>query len=164
MARRAFPVAVALAAAVVVVVVASASAAPAGPPAVIRLVSTTTSYRVTDTKPKGASPGDRQVFTSRLRNAAAQFGKSKGAVVGSDRSTLVLTAAGGAQMTTVAKLPGGTLVVRGPLSDAGNGAVSVPVVSGTGRFDGARGTLTILKPTDPKTAGNVYRLSYGPVA
>jgi hypothetical protein len=131
---------------------------------VIRLVSTTTSYRATDTKPKGASAGDRQVFTSSLRNAAAQFGRPKGAVVGTDRSALVLTAAGRAQMTTVAKLPGGTLVVRGLLSDAGKGAVSIPVVSGTGRFDGARGTLTILKPTGPKTAGNVYRLSYGPVA
>jgi hypothetical protein len=161
MARWATSVVIALA---VAVAAAAGASAEAGPPAVIRLVSTTTSYTVKDTKPKGASAGDSQTFRSRLRNATAQFGKSKGAVVGSDRSTLVLTAAGKARMRTVVTLPGGTLVVSGLLSDAGNGAVSVPVVSGTGVFDGARGTLTILKPTNPKTAGNVYRLAYGPVA
>lgn len=160
MARWAFPLVLSLALAAA----AAPSAQAAAPPAVIRLVSHTTSYASTDRKPKGASAGDSQVFTSRLENAAAQFGKPSGAVVGSDRSTLVLTAAGRARMRTVAKLPGGTIVVSGLLRSAGNGAVSVPVVSGTGRFDGARGTLTILKPTDAKTAGNVYRLTYGPVA
>jgi hypothetical protein len=141
-----------------------ATADAASPPAVIRLVSTTTSYSSTDKPPKGASAGDRQVFTSRLRNAAAQFGKPKGAVVGSDRSTLVVTATRRARMQTVAKLPGGTITVSGLLRAVANGAISVPVVSGTGLFEGAKGTLTILKPIDANTAGNIYRLTYGPVA
>jgi hypothetical protein len=148
-------------------VAAAAGPAPArasSPPAVIRLVSSTTSYSSTDKAPKGTSAGDRQMFTSRLRNAAVQFGKPKGAVVGSDRSTLVVTSTVKARMQTVARLPGGTITVSGLLRAARNGAISVPVVSGTGLFEGAKGTLTILKPIDANTAGNVYRLTYGPVA
>jgi hypothetical protein len=140
------------------------AAQAASPPAVISLVSTTTSYSSKDKAPKGTSAGDRQLFTSRLRNAVTQFGKPKGTVVGSDRSTLVVTASRKARMQTVAKLPGGTITVSGLLSAAGNGAISVPVVSGTGIFEGAKGTLTILKAIDANTAGNVYRLTYGPIA
>jgi len=140
------------------------TAALASPPAVIRLVSVTTSYSSTDKFPKGPSVGDRQVFTSRLRNARAQFGRPKGAVVGSDRSTLVVTSTVQARMKTVTRLPGGTIAVSGLLRAAAGGAVTVPVVSGTGLFQGARGTLTILKPIDANTAVNVYRLTYGPVA
>ena len=161
MLRWAPPAVLALA---VAVAAAAGTAQAASPPAVIRLVSTTTSYSSTDKVPKGTSAGDRQVFTSRLRNATAQFGKPKGAVVGSDRSTLVVTGSSKARMQTVAKLPGGTITVSGLLRAAGNGAISVPVVSGTGLFEGAKGTLTILKPIDASTAGNVYRLTYGPVA
>ena len=153
--------------ALALVVVAAAGPPPAraaSSPAVIRLVSTTTSYSSKDKAPKGASAGDRQAFTSRLRNSVAQFGKPKGMIVGSDRSTLVLTASRKARMQTVAKLPGGTITVSGLLTAAGNGAISVPVVSGTGIFEGAKGTLTILKAIDANTAGNVYRLTYGPVA
>ena len=93
-----------------------------------------------------------------------QFGKPKGAVVGSDRGTMRLMSATSATVTTVAKLPGGTITADGSLRAAGYGAVSVAVVSGTGIFAGAHGTLTILPPTGPKTAVNVYRLTYGPIA
>lgn len=138
--------------------------AAASPPAVIRLVSVTTSYSTVDVRPRLPSAGDRQLFTSRLLNARPQFGKPKGAVIGSDRSTMRLTTATSARLKTVAKLPGGTLTVDGPLRSAGNGAVSAQVVAGTGAFAGARGTLTILAPTGPKTAVNIYRLTYGPIA
>ena len=114
--------------------------------------------------PRKDSAGDRQSFTSRLSNAVRQFGKPKGAVVGSDRGTMRLMSATSATVTTVAKLPGGTITADGSLRAAGYGAVSVAVVSGTGIFAGAHGTLTILPPTGPKTAVNVYRLTYGPVA
>ena len=130
----------------------------------IRLVSITTTESSVDLPPRMASAGDRQLFTSRLLNAQAQFGKAKGAVVGSDRGTMRLTTATSAHLKTVARLPGGTITVSGVLRAAGNGAVSSSVVAGTGAFAGARGTLTILAPTDPKTAVNIYRLSYGPVA
>lgn len=75
-----------------------------------------------------------------------------------------LTGARSATLKTVAKLPGGTITASGPLRAAGHGAVSVAVVKGTGIFAGARGTLTILAPTGPKTTVNVYRLSYAPIA
>ena len=153
----------ALAAATIVLAVSSPGAA-AAPPAVIQLISVTTSESSVDLPPRNASAGDRQLFTSRLLNAQAQFGKKKGAVVGSDRGTMRLTSARSARLETVARLPGGTITVRGKLTAAGAGAVSIPVVTGTGVFVGARGTLTILAPTGPKTAVNIYRLSYAPVA
>jgi hypothetical protein len=131
---------------------------------VIRLVSITTSESSVDVPPRKASAGDRQLFASRLLNARPQFGKPKGVVVGSDRGTMRLTGATSANLRTVAKLPGGTITANGPLRAAGNGTVSVKVVKGTGIFAGARGTLTILAPTGPKTVVNVYRLSYGPIA
>ncbi len=90
------------------------------------------------------------MFTSRLLNARAQFGKPKGAVIGSDRSTMLLTSATRARLKTVAKLPGGTLTVNGMLTAAGGGAVSIAVVAGTGVFAGARGTLTILAAHRPE--------------
>ena len=161
MLRRAAPAALVVAAAVLAVGSASASAVR---PSVIRLVSITTSESSVDVPPKKDSVGDRQLFTSRLLNDRAQFGKRKGAVVGSDRGTLRLTSATSAHLKTVTKLPGGTLTVDGPLRAAGGGAVSIVVVAGTGAFAGAHGSLTILAPTNPKTAVNIYRLSYGPIA
>lgn len=148
----------------VVAAVVSPAASAASPPAVIQLVSVTTSYRNVDAPPKGTSPGDQQLFTSRLLNARPQFGKPKGAVVGSDRSVLVLLAPSVGRMRTVARLPGGTLTVSGLLTGVGGGRIAIPIVAGTGVFAGARGTLIILKPTDAKTAGNVYRLTYAPIA
>lgn len=130
----------------------------------IQLVSVTTSYSSIDVPPRHASAGDRQLFTSRLLNARPQFGKPKGAVIGSDRSTMLLTAPTSARLETVTKLPGGTLTVSGPLKAAGHGAVSARVVGGTGTFAGARGTLTVFAPTGPKTAVNIYRLFYRPIA
>ena len=159
--RYARPAALIAVAAVAAVASPGASAAA---PTLIRLVSITTSESSVDLPPRKASSGDRQLFTSRLVNAQAQFGKPKGAVVGSDRGTMRLTSATSAHLQTVAKLPGGTITVSGPLRAAGNGAVSSAVVAGTGTFAGAHGTLTILAPTGPKTAVNIYRLSYGPIA
>ncbi len=154
-------------AALIVAVTASVAVSPsagAAPPSVIRLVSITTSESSVDVPPNKASAGDRQLFASRLVNAQRQFGKPKGAVVGSDRGTMRLTSATSANVKAVAKLPGGTLTANGPLRASGYGAVTIEVVSGTGIFAGAHGTLTILAPTGPKTAVNVYRLTYGPVA
>jgi hypothetical protein len=39
-----------------------------------------------------------------------------------------------------------------------------PVVRGTGRFAGARGTVTVTALAGEKTALNVYRLVYPPTA
>ena len=130
----------------------------------IRLVSITTSESSVDVPPRKDSTGDRQLFASRLLNARRQLGKPKGAVVGSDRGTLTLTSATSATSEDGREASGrhdhGQRAAaggrqRGRLGRRGEG---------TGIFAGARGTLTILAPTDPKTAVNVYRLSYRPIA
>jgi hypothetical protein len=140
-----------------VVVLAVPMATTAAAPGKFRVVSITTSSRVTDKAPSGASAGDTYVTTSRLVNAARQFGKAKGAVVGSDRATTTLTAPRKARVDGRVTLPGGTLTVRGALKEQGASFVA-PVVGGTGAFRGARGTVTITG-TD-KRATNTYALSY----
>jgi hypothetical protein len=151
-----------LAAAIVATFATSAESAP--PPSVIRVISITTSRSSIDVPPRNESAGDLDRSTSRLLNERAQFGKPKGAVIGSDRGTMTLTGPRSARLKVVATLPGGTITVNGALTAAGGGAVSIPVVTGTGVFAGARGTVTILKPINPKTVVNIYRLVYAPVA
>jgi hypothetical protein len=126
----------------------------------IRLISITTYEKHVDVPPTTASNGDHDLSASKLINARPQFGKPKGAVVGSDRSAMLLTSPKSALLKTIAKLPGGTITFGGQLMAAGKGAVKIPVVSGTGIFKGAKGTLTVLAPTGPKTVVNIYRLTY----
>jgi hypothetical protein len=142
------------------VAVAFAPGAGATGPRVIKLVSVTTYEKHIDVPPKADSRGDHDLSASRLINARPQFGKPKGAVVGSDRSVMVLTSPRSAVMKTIARLPGGTLTVNGRLMAAGGGAVQIAVESGTGIFVGAKGTLTVLVPTGPKTVVNIYRLTF----
>jgi hypothetical protein len=142
----------------------ASGASAAAPPTVIALVSTTTKESSVDVRPKGPSAGDSDTSSSRLANARAQFGRPRGAVVGTDRGTLVFRSAHAATLRAVTKLPGGTLVVDGGIHSLADGSVVVPVTSGTGAFIGAHGTLTIFPPSDAKTAVNVYRLSYSPIA
>ena len=82
-------------AALLLVVVALAAvglvvAAPASSidkPTTIRVVSSLVSLRQVDGARKGQpDPGDGIVTVSRLRNGAAQFGRKRGIVVGSDRA------------------------------------------------------------------------------
>jgi hypothetical protein len=127
-------------------------------PAKIVVISITTSTKVNDKGPKGPSAGDTYVTTSKLVNAVRQFGKKKGAVVGTDTSTTTLTAPRSARVTGLATLPGGTLRVRGKLNEQMDATYVAPVVKGTGAFAGARGTVTI-NGTD-KRAWNTYLLTY----
>jgi hypothetical protein len=138
----------------------AAGSARADATLVIRLVSVTTSTRVDDRPPRGPTAGDKVFSTSRLRNAVAQFGKPRNAVVGSDRGTLTLTSANSVRIDVTARLPGGTLRVRGPLRTLANGGQRYPVVGGTGRFAGARGTVTVRPLSGAgQRASNVYRLT-----
>ena len=149
----------------VAIVAVVAPSAAASPPSVIRLVSITTSESSVDVPPRKASAGDRQLFASRLLNARRQFGKPKGAVVGSDRGTMTLTSATSAHAEDRREAAGRhDHRRRAAAGRPATGPSRSPVVSGTGVFAGAHGTLTILAPTGPKTAVNVYRLSYGPIA
>ncbi len=79
----------------------------------IKLISITTSERRNDVPPRGISVGDSEFSTSRLVNAVPQFGKAKGAVVGSDRSTTTLRSISTARVEGTATLPGGTLLIHG---------------------------------------------------
>jgi hypothetical protein len=151
-----------LLAAVLAVSLAPAAATAQGT-TTIRLVSVGTSDRLRDAPPAGPSRGDASVQTSRLLNAAAQFGKPKGAVVGRDRATITLTGPSSATITGVATLPGGTLSLRGAMRVTAGGLV-FPVVRGTGRYAGARGTVTITALAGQNRALNVYRLVYPPTA
>jgi hypothetical protein len=139
---------------------AGANAAPS--PNVIKLVSTTTSQRAIDKPPTGQSPGDGVFATSRLQNLVRQFGKAQGAVVGSDRGTTTLLQSGATRMDGIATLPGGTVHFHGIPKPVSGGSI-IPVVGGTGIYDGATGTLTITD-IDQLRAINVYRLKMGLVA
>ena len=146
-----------------VLVVGVGSALPAqGAPRksmTIRLVSITTQESVlTDAAPAGKlGTGDVFWAKSTLRNEVPQFGKPKGAVVGSDVSTYTIVSATKSDMTTTVKLPGGTLWVTGRVGQ--ERLQRITVLGGTGTFAGARGVAEI-SPLDARgdNSRNVYRL------
>ena len=165
MIRRSVAAALVLAACLIGALASAPAATTAtAPPKVIRLLSITTADKSVDVKPKGRSAGDHENFASRLLNRQAQFGKKKGAVVGSDSGSLRLTKKMVPFFVTVAHLPGGTIRTQGALQPLADGAYRIAVVGGTGVFEGVHGNLTILAPITPKTAVNVYRLIYPLVA
>jgi hypothetical protein len=140
-----------------------AQAAPEGRAAAltIRLVSTTTDVRLQkDVAPKQtASKGDVIWQRSILRNAVAQFGKPKGAVVGSDTGTITILSLTALDTKGVAVLPGGTVRFSGRTT-ASTRPVILSVTGGTGRYAGTRGKLDVrsLDGTGARTS-NVYHLA-----
>ena len=122
---------------------------------VIRLTSVTTSVKPHDVAPTGVSKGDNYLATSRLLNRVPQFGKPKGAVVGTDRGTLTILTKTTGKSAGVAKLPGGTIRFQG--SGRLGTSSTIPVVGGTGDFKGAHGTLLVNQLGN--TTYNTYRLT-----
>ena len=128
----------------------------------IRLVATDATVRVlVDRAPKGTpSKGDVVQERTTLRNAVRQFGRAKGAVVGSDIGNHTINSVGPpvrVSLKLTAKLPGGTL--RGTATSTGSGNPIIRVVGGTGAFANARGTLEVRDHNGPKPGVlNVYRL------
>jgi hypothetical protein len=144
-----------------VAVVASSAAGAEAQLAKIQLVTKPISARTTDAPPKGPSVGDKLHERTRLFNEVPQFGKPAGALVGRDRATFTLVSETTLRMEGVATLPGGTLVLRGPVrTNARRQEITAPVVSGTGRYAGARGTLRALQARNPTRTLNVYALTY----
>ena len=133
---------------------ASTAAASGDTTIVIRVRSLSIATVVNDRPPKGPSAGDRYTLRARLTNVVAQFGRKPGATVGSDSSTLRLTSATRAVIHGVAALPGGTITYSGTGRVGSNDPI--PVVGGTGRYVGARGTLTVGDGSSPL---NTYRLT-----
>jgi Dirigent-like protein len=126
----------------------------------IRLVSKIVSFRIlVNRPPKNAdNVGDKVRAKNSLRNAVAQFGRPRGALVGSDVETITVTSVmpTRARVTVVVTLPGGTLRVAGPITSSN---LVLPVIGGTGDFAGARGTSEVKSlDADGDPALNVYRL------
>ena len=100
-----------------IVLTLPAPAAPQGEATTmtIRLISTATYSKVlTDRPPTNeASKGDVLVVGSALRNAVAQFGRSKGAAVGKDTVILTIRSRTRADVIVESTLPGGWLRAAG---------------------------------------------------
>ena len=125
----------------------------------IRLVSTNGKATiVVDRTPKGVpSKGDVVRETTTLRNAVRQFGKAKGALVGSDVAVYTFVSSTAATARVTARLPGGTLRATARLE--GTAPPVLRVVAGTGAFAGARGTGRVLQaPEGVKGVLNISRL------
>jgi len=129
----------------------------------IKVISVTVSTVSHDVGPKGASKGDTIAYRDKLVNATQQFGKKKGAAVGSDSGTMTFTGPHTATFRGKAVLPGGTLTLSGPVYSTTAGLV-VPVTGGTGAFAHVHGTLLV--GSGSKRVANTYRLvrPSGPVA
>ena len=110
-----------------------------------------------DKKPKGASKGDTIVYHDQLLNAVAQFGKKKGQAVGIDHGTMTFLGAHRATFSGSARLPNGSLTIEGAVTPLSNGLLTIPIVDGTGAYDGVTGTL-IIGPGKSR-ALNIYRLT-----
>ncbi len=126
----------------------------------IRLISVTTHLEVRkDVSPKNiASKGDVIWQRSLLRNAVTQFGKPKGATVGSDSGTLTLVSPTVLESSGTAVLPGGTVRFSGR-SQGTTTAQTLSVTGGTGRYAGARGRLEVRPLGSGSQSSNVYRLT-----
>jgi hypothetical protein len=137
---------------------------------VIKVTSVSVKLQTHDKAPKGmptkASKGDTIVFRDTLLNAAAQFGKKAGAKVGSDGGTMTYTSDHSAKFLGTARLPGGTLTLKGQVLAASDGkSLVIPITGGTGRFEGVHGT--VLVGPGAKRSLNTYTLvlpATGPVA
>jgi hypothetical protein len=112
----------------------------------IRLIGSAASSRyLVDHAPKGyPNKGDVVRETATLRNAVAQFGRPKGAIVGSDVwiTTIVIPPFGKAGVKATTTVPGGTIHAVGMVT-ATQMTGTFRVVGGTGRYAGARGTLSL---------------------
>jgi Dirigent-like protein len=123
----------------------------------IAVTSVSISVKPTDVAPTGTSKGDTIEYRDRLLNAKAQFGRAKGAAVGSDRGTMTFTSAHAATFSGVAVLPGGTLRLEGKVIALPGKSLAIPVTGGTGRFAKAKGYLLVGPGT--KRALNTYTLT-----
>jgi len=123
----------------------------------ISVTSVSLSMKPTDRPPKGSSKGDTIEYRDRLINATPQFGKAKGAVVGTDRGTMTFTSAHSARFSGVAALPGGTLTLSGKVVALSGRSLAIPVSGGTGRYAEAKGFL-VVGPGDKRSL-NTYALT-----
>ena len=119
--------------------VAAVVALPAGSAAAktitIKATSKIDNARFVDTGATGDSPGDLLVFTEKLFDA-------KGRQIGSDAASCVRLFDATSLCNGVYKLKGGQLMVQ-LLQPGPTGVYEQAISGGTGRFRGARGTVTV---------------------
>jgi hypothetical protein len=135
-----------------VLAVAAALAAGTGP-ATIRIVDRQFSYTRVDVGRRGRSPGDYEVITTLLYNKRVTKKP-----IGSGRTICTFTI--GLNRTCIAtlKLPRGQLVASGGL--VYRQFYSLAVVGGTGLYDNARGTVTVIRTTrNPTREILLFRLT-----
>jgi hypothetical protein len=123
---------------------AAASDAAAARSVTIRVLVVPVTRGMNDVPPKTMglgeyTRGDTIRGTSILRNAVPQFGKAKGARVGTSSFVITALSSQTARDDTVARLPGGTVHGRGVARIDPN--PKVPIVGGTGRYAGATGVV-----------------------
>ena len=133
------------------------AAASAAAQQTIAVTSVTVSLSRRDVGPTGTSAGDSVTYRDRLLNAAPQFGRRRGAVVGSDRGRLTYSTAHTATYKGTVTLPGGTMELAGSVYSTPAGGLVVPIVGGTGKYAYARGTLTVGPGKDRVL--NTYRIT-----
>ena len=127
----------------------------------IRVVSKVVDFRILVNRPPQSigNVGDKVQAKNSLRNAVAQFGRPKGALVGSDLQTITVTSVTPTRVrvTLSVTLPGGTLRIAGTVTSPKQ---ALPVVGGSADFAGARGTSEVKSlDADGDPALNIYRLS-----
>jgi len=138
--------------AAVAALVGWSSAASTGP-AVVRVTDRQFRYTRVDVGQHGLSPGDSEVITSRIFNR-----KLTKKPIGSGR--LICTFTNGLNRTCLLTvgLPKGQLVATGAIRYRQFYALAV--VGGTGLYDNARGTLTVIRTTtDPTREILLFRLT-----
>lgn len=143
----------------VVLAAAFVPAAQASTQYTMVLTSYTTVTQTHDIAPKGkANKGDSIDFKDLLVTTANnELGKKKNKPVGYDAGTVLYTSATASKIEGVTTFPGvGTLKFEGPMVTRKDGTVHIPVMSGTGSFKGAKGTLII--GVGNEKAPNTYRL------
>jgi hypothetical protein len=95
--------------------------------------------QLVDNAPTGDSPGDLLVFTERLYD---RHGKR----IGSDAASCVRLFDKASLCHGTYKLPGGRLMVQ-LLQPGPTGTYDQAITGGTGRFDGAHGTVRVAQKT-----------------
>jgi len=113
---------------------------------VIRVLITPVTRTFTDVAPKTHAmtgeytKGDTLEGTSILRNAVRQFGKPRGARIGTDHFVETALSPQEIMFDGVSRLPGGTVHARGVLHEVA-GKLTVAVVGGTGLYAAATGVI-----------------------
>ena len=106
----------------------------------LKLTSKVTNGNIVDNAPEGPSPGDVVVFTEDLRDAS-------GTKVGDDAAVCTRLFGDAMLCTGLYRLPGGHVSVQ-LYQPGATGTYQQAVTGGTGRFAGARGTVTVAQSSN----------------